>query len=108
MHFLAEHEGADSERHDQAILRAAMRRIATRISAGRLGLEKGRERFNAALKGHLEIRWMGHFDEMLSGKHPFAKVLRAGFLEVEDPTTISPIPPAQVKDFIEELRTFGH
>jgi hypothetical protein len=38
-----------------------------------LVLEKGRLRFNELLKGHLRIEWMGTFDEMLTGKHPFCK-----------------------------------
>jgi hypothetical protein len=75
---------------------------------GRLGLEKGRQRFNTILKGHLEIEWMGHFDEMLSGRHPFSKKLRAQFLQVEDQATVPAITPMQVSEFIEELGSYGH
>ena len=63
LQFLAEHEGADSESHDPGALRTAMRKIANQIIGGRLGMEKGRQRFNAVLKGHLEIEWIGHFDD---------------------------------------------
>jgi hypothetical protein len=85
-----------------------MRKIAKQISAGRLGLEKGRQRFNAVLEGNLNIEWVGHFDEMLSGKHPFSTVMRAQFLQNEDEGTIPAITPKQVKEFIEELRSYGH
>ena len=85
-----------------------MRKIANRVIAGRLGLEKGRQRFNVVLKGHLEIEWIGHFDEMLSGRHPFSKKLRAQFLQVEDQATVPAITPTQVREFIEELRSYGH
>ena len=81
LQFLAEHEGADSEHHDRNTLRTDMRKFANQILAGRLGLEKGRGRLNKSLKGHLDIEWMGHFDELLSGGHPFAKKLRANFSE---------------------------
>jgi len=108
LQFLAEYEGADSECHDQAVLRPAMRKTANQMIAGKLGFEKGRQRFNALLKGHLDVEWIGHFDEMLSGKHPFCKKMRAQFLELEDVSTVPAIAAEQVKDFMEELRSYGH
>lgn len=108
LQFLAEHEGADSESHDLEVLRTEMRKIAGRIRTGRLGLEKGKQRFNTVLKGHLQIEWVGHFDEILSGKNPFGKKIRAEFLEFGDESTVPAIAPAQLKDFIERLRGYGH
>jgi hypothetical protein len=108
LQFLAEHEGSDSESQEQDVLRSGMRKIVLQISAGRLGLEMGRQRFNAVLKSHLQIEWMGHFDEMLSGQHPFSKKVRTQFLQLEDQPTVPAITPTQVKDFIEELRSYGH
>ena len=103
LQFLAEHEGADSEHHDQATLRAGMRKIANQMIGDRLGFEKGRQRFNALLKGHLDIEWMGHFAGLLSGDSPFGRKLRAEFLATEEP-----IPAENVPDFIELLRNYGH
>jgi hypothetical protein len=44
---------------------------------------------------------------MLSGQHPFSKVLRAQFLQIEDQATVRAITPTQVREFIEELRSYG-
>src|SRR5262249_31999651 len=108
LHFLADYEGVDSDCHDQALLRRAMQKTANQMIAGRLGFEKGRQRFKVLLKGFLDIEWMGHFDEMLSGKHPFCKKMRAQFLEVEDESTVPTLSAEQVNAFIEELRSYGH
>ena len=107
LQFLAEHEGADSENHDQDGLRAGMRKIATQILAGRLGLEKGRQRLNKVLKAHLDIEWMGQFEELLSGSTEFAHKLRAEFFGSAE-TSAPPVPPKQVGDFIDYVRNYGH
>src|SRR6516164_4294441 len=73
LQFLAEYEGSDSEKHEQDILRPAMRKVANQIAAGRLAFEKGRLRFNQLLKGHVHIEWMGTFDEMLRGETRFCR-----------------------------------
>ena len=103
LQFLAEHEGADSEQHDQTTLRPAMRKVANQLLDRGVGLENGRERFNALLKGHLDIEWVGQFDDLLSGESPFAQKLRAEFLDVA-----GAISPQDARDFIEFLRNYGH
>jgi hypothetical protein len=108
LQFLADHEGADSEYHDKATLRPAMRKIANQILARRLGLEKGGERFNAVLKGHLDIEWIGEFKELLSGDHPFARKMRAEFFNSEEGSPAHAIPAQEVADFIDLLRNYGH
>jgi hypothetical protein len=59
------------------------------------------------LKGCIQIEWMGHFEEMLAGKHPFCTELRAEFLGTErDQSAV--VPLRRVRDFIEDLRAYGH
>jgi hypothetical protein len=108
LEFLSEYEGADSERHEPGLLQGEMRKVADQIKAGCLGIEEARQRFNELLKGHLDIVWIGNFDEMLSGEHPFCTQMRAEFLEVEDESTVPAVAPTQVKDFIEVLHSYGH
>ncbi len=107
LRFLADYEGPDSE-YDQDNLRLTMRKVASQILAGRLGFQKGRLKFNALLKGHIQIEWMGHFDELLSGNQPFSKMLRVQFLQVEEQRRVPTIETTDVKDFIEYLRDYGH
>ncbi len=119
LEYLSEYEGADSESHDLEFLRAEMRKITDDIRAGRLDFEVARQQFNAVLKDHLDIEWMGHFDEMQSGKHPFCNQIREEFLEesmetddesigMDDESTAPAIAPEQVEDFIIMLHNYGH
>jgi hypothetical protein len=85
-----------------------MRKVADQIRAGRLGLEEARQQFNELLKGHLNVEWIGDFEEMLSGKHPFCIQMREEFLEIDDESTVPVVAPRQVKDFIEMLSGYGH
>jgi hypothetical protein len=108
LQFLAEHEGADSEQHEQDTLRTGMRKIANQMVTGRLGFEKGTDRFNELLKGHLHIEWVGHFDDLLSGNKNFARKLRAEFCPPEAASSVHSIPNEQIPEFIELLRNYGH
>jgi hypothetical protein len=106
LQFMAEHEGADIDRHDHAALRQAMRKVANQILDRHLSLGKGRERFNALLKGHLNIEWIGHIDDLVSGDDPFGWKLRAEFLSREEATQAIAIQ--DIPDFIDLLRNYGH
>jgi hypothetical protein len=108
LEFLSEYEGVDSECHEPELLLGQMRKVADQIRAGRLGLEEARQQFNELLKGHLDVEWIGNFDEMLSGNHPFCIQMREDFLEIEDESTVPAVAPRQVKDFIEMLSGYGH
>lgn len=81
LRFLAEYEASNSEEHDQDALRLGMRKIAKQISAGKLGFEKGRLRFNNVLKGCIQIEWMGHFEEMWEESTLSARNSEPGFLK---------------------------
>src|SRR5262249_54398350 len=95
LEFLTDYEGVDSECDEPELLQEQMRKVADQIRAERLGLEKARQQFNKLLKGHLDIEWIGNFDELLSGKHPFCIRMRATFLDLEDESTVPAVAPSR-------------
>jgi hypothetical protein len=107
LQFLADYEGPDQGGADDVPrVRAGMRKVANQVLAGRLGLEKGRLRFNKVLQGYLDIEWIGQFEEMLSGKHPLAQKVRADLLGTRGGASVPAIAAEDVREFIEEVRGF--
>jgi hypothetical protein len=69
-----------------------MRKVTAQIIAGRLGIENASGRFNEILRGHLDIEWMGHFDQLRSGTDAFGRKLRAEFFQIKNTPVVPSIP----------------
>ena len=85
-----------------------MQKVGTQMAAGRLDRERARLRLNELLKGHMHIKWLGEFGEMLSGSHPFCQKMRAEFLGPGEQQPVAAIPSQDVTEFIQALRNYGH
>lgn len=59
---------------------------------------------NSALKGIVQITWMGRFIELVEGDKDFARQLRLGF---RDEASANSIHPDELEEFVEYLQTYG-
>jgi len=68
----------------------------------------GRDRLNAALKGHAQIEWWGSFGKLLSGDTPFAKNIRNWFWSNTGvPSGRAVIPANEAGRFSQSLQEYG-
>ena len=85
------------------------KKIVAKMRANKINDLNGIEQLNEVLKTFSQIEWIGTFDELKNGSHPYAKNIREEYrsdngIEEDNDVSISKTYEASFREFIE---TYG-